>query len=291
MISQGHGLLEAPVFDQDHGLLYTDAEIGGVWQFDALRTPKLLVPHRRGIGGMAIHASGGVIVSGRNVAYKRFIDEAPDEPTIVLLENDPANGHQGYNDLVTDHCGRLYVGSLAFVPMLGQLESTEAGSLYLIDLNGEIKEVAQGIRLSNGLGFSPDGTQLYHSDSIAHSVYVYDVAPDGALAGRRNFVTPAEGMPDGLAVAQDGSVWVALVHAGLVVAYDARGKEICRIRLSTPMVTSVCFGDADYKSLYIVSGAQGAPEALGGCIYRIRTNVPGLARPLARVALQSVPHK
>lgn len=281
LVSSGHRLLEAPVYDPARGLLYTDAEAGGVWCLAGSGPARCIVPHRRGIGGLALHAAGGLVVSGRNVAFK----PEPDGATLVLLENDPAAGHVGFNDLVTDAAGRIYVGSLSYVPMLGQSGSDKAGSLHLIDLDGTVQEVARGIGLSNGLGFSPDGRRLYHADSAARSVLAYDVAADGRLSGRTVFARVPAGMPDGLAVADDGSVWVALVHAGLVVAYEVDGRERERISVPTPMVTSVCFGDADGHTLYVVSGAEGATNGLGGCIYRRRLDVSGRPRHAARVQI------
>ncbi|MFG1420916.1 SMP-30/gluconolactonase/LRE family protein [Roseixanthobacter liquoris] len=282
IISRGHKLLEAPIFDRTLGLLFTDAERGGVWRLDETGVPQLLIPHRRGIGGMAIHAAGGVVVSGRTVAFKPI----PDGGTVALMQNDPAAGRIGYNDLVTDRSGRIYVGSMSFVPMLGQIETEKRGSLYLIGLDGAASEVARGIRLSNGLGFSADGACLYHADSLAHCVYAYDVADDGSLSPPRVFVTTAEGMPDGLAVAEDGSVWVAMFQAGLVVAYNSKGMEIHRIWLPTPMVTSLCFGDADNMSLYIVSASGGTDPEVGGCIYRMRLDVAGVERYPAKISLK-----
>jgi gluconolactonase len=277
LISSGHQLLEAPVYDCELGLLFTDAEVGGVWSLDDDGKIKLVIPHRRGIGGIALHEAGGLIVSGRNVAFKRI----PEGETRVLLENDPENGHVGYNDLVTDKAGRIYVGSLAYVPMLGQQESDKTGGLHLIDLDGKARQVACGIKLSNGLAFSPNGLRLYYADTQARCIYVFDVAPNGDLSSQKLFVS-LEGTPDGVAVAQDGSVWVAVVHSGVVIAYAANGTETHRVSFPTPMITSLCFGDRDNKSLYVVSGRQGAGNGLGGCIYRLRADVAGLQRPKAR---------
>lgn len=281
LVSSGHKLLEAPLYDPARGLLYTDAEAGGVWCLDAAGRTRIVSPHRRGIGGLALHAAGGLVVSGRNVAFK----SEPAGDTVVLLESEPGAGHVGFNDLVTDAAGRIYAGSLSYVPMLGQSGGDKTGSLHLIDLDGSVREVATGIGLSNGLGFSPDGRRLYHADSDAGCVFAYDVAADGGLGGRTVFAQVPRGMPDGLAVADDGSIWVALVHAGLVVAYEADGQERGRLAVPTPMVTSLCFGDADGHTLYVVSGAEGATNGRGGCIYRRRLDVAGPPRPAARVSL------
>lgn len=287
ILSSGHGLLEAPIWDDARGLLFTDAQRGGVWQCDTTTgTLQPVIAHRRGIGGLSMHVAGGMIVSGRNVAYKPIGHGKPvADMTAVLFDNSPADGRVGFNDLTTDAAGRIYVGSLSYVPMLGQSGSDQSGALHLIDLDGSVRTVARDVGLSNGLGLSPDGTRLYHADSDAHLVREYPVGANGELGEPRCFAQPKQGMPDGLAVAEDGSVWVALVHAGTVVVYDPAGAEIGRIVLPTPMVTSLCFGGDNLSDLYIVSGAQDAPAALGGCVYRLATSAHGLPRHPARVAL------
>jgi gluconolactonase len=51
------------------------------------------------------------------------------------------------------------------------------------------------------------------------------------------------------------------------------------------MVTSVCFGGDDLRDLYVVTGSRGGPKPDCGTVYRTRVAVPGMLRPLARVAL------
>jgi gluconolactonase len=40
----------------------------------------------------------------------------------------------------------------------------------MIDLDGGVRTVSQGVLLTNGLGFSPDGRRLFHSDARAGHV-------------------------------------------------------------------------------------------------------------------------
>jgi len=275
----GFGLLEGPVFDSRHGLIFTDAARGGVLCLDAAGGIAELVRHRTGIGGIALHAAGGLVVSGRNVAYKAD----PDAPTRVLLANAPEAGVVGFNDLVTDAAGRIYVGSFGYRPVRG--EAPRPGALHLIDIDGTSRVVAPDVLLTNGLGFSPDGRRLYHSDSGAQVVYAYEVRADGDLGPRRVFARLEAGMPDGLAVAADGSVWVAAVHAGAVLVFDAEGREVRRFGFPVPMVTSLCFGGADFRDVYVVTGSEGSGLSDAGSIFRLRSAVPGLPRPPARVAL------
>jgi len=228
-----------------------------------------------------------VVVSGRNVAYKALIGQPGADQTKVLLANDPANGMTGFNDLTTDAAGRIYVGSLGFRVTEHEDVGAKPAFLHVIELDGSSRIVARDVHLTNGLGWSPDGKRLYHSDSLHHIVKVYDLQSDGSLSQPRVFATTNFGLPDGLAVAEDGSVWLAVAHGSAVCRFAADGTELQRIEFPVPMVTSLCFGGDDLRHLYVVSGSHGAHADVGACVYRLPTEVPGLPRALARVALPS----
>lgn len=101
----------------------------------------------------------------------------------------------------------------------------------------------------------------------------------------RPFARTDAGAPDGLAVAVDGSVWVAVAGGGCVCVFGADGALRERLPVPLPMVTSVCFGGEDLKDLYVVTGSDGAPTERAGSVFRTRVAVAGLPVPLARVAL------
>jgi gluconolactonase len=160
-----------------------------------------------------------------------------------------------------------------------------AGRLHLIDLDGQARDVADGILLSNGMAFSPDARLLYVADSLRRSVLVFDVHDDCSLGAPRTFCRVADGLPDGLAVAEDGSVWLAVCHAGRVIAYSSGGDKKIEITFPVPMTTSLCFGGEDYRDLFVVSGSRAAPPDLAGCVFRVAVDVPGLSRPKARTLI------
>lgn len=286
-IVSGHELLEAPLYHPEMGLLCSEVAGGGVWRIPGDGTEECVVRHRRGIGGMALHESGGVIVSGRNVALRPLPDDDR-AGTVVLADRDPDNGVIGFNDLVTDARGRIYVGSVSFVAFQEQPNDKKPGRLHMIDLDGSVRVVAEDVLLTNGLGFSPDGRLLYHSDSGRRLIRVYDVAEDGSLGMPSVFATIPEGKPDGLAVAQDGTVWVALAFAGIVGVFAPNGKMVRQVAVPDPMVTSLCFGGADMKQLFITSGQDGADPGTRGGAFRTVVDVAGMPRPLARVPLGGV---
>ena len=108
---------------------------------------------------------------------------------------------------------------------------------------------------------------------------------DGSVGPWRQFATlGAEGVPDGLKVASDGSVWVADAHGGRVAVFNEDGTHRQDLPVPLPMVTSLCFGGDDLRDLYIVTGSRGGPSENCGSIFRSRVDVAGLALPPARVA-------
>ncbi|HIG41574.1 MAG TPA: SMP-30/gluconolactonase/LRE family protein [Gammaproteobacteria bacterium] len=281
-LTEGYGLVEGPVWDSVLGLVFSDVLAGGVFAVTDAGEVSTVFEHRRGIGGMARHEKQGLVVSGRNISFKPFDGGA----TITLLDKDEDAGIVGYNDLTTDAVGRIYVGSLGASPVFADGREPQAGDLYMIDLDGTSSKVAEDIMLTNGLGFSPDGRTLYHSDSTRRSVYCYSVNADGTLGEKQLFTKIDKGAPDGLVVSEDGRVWVALAGGGHGVGvFNADGAESHFIEIPQPMCTSVCFGGADLKTLYIVTGSDGMDSDKAGAVYCTRTDVVGLAVPPASVAL------
>jgi gluconolactonase len=276
-ISTGYGLIEAPVWDDDRGLIFSDVLNGGVWRLglDGATTP--VVPKRRGVGGMALHAAGGLVMSGRDISYAGPAGEGS-----ILLTPAAADDAVGFNDLTTDRAGRIYVGSLAFRVFGG--DEPKPGKLWRINLDGSVEAMSDGVMLTNGLGFSPDGTRLYHSDSRAPGVRVYDVASDGGVGPWRLFASLGDrSTPDGLKVASDGSVWVADARGGRVAVFEPDGTHRMDLQVPLPMVTSLCFGGGDLRDLYVVTGSDHGPKENCGTIFRVRVDTPGLALSPARV--------
>lgn len=280
--AEGYGLIEGPVWDPARGLLFSDVLFGGVFCLGGDGKVASVFEHRRGIGGMALHEAGGLVVSGRNISYKPFDGGA----TVTILDRDEANGLVGFNDLTTDSSGRIYAGGLGASPVFADGREPQAGDLYLIERDGSARVVAEDVQLTNGLGFAPDGATLYHSDSGRRTVFCYEVHDDGSLGDKRAFVRTERGVPDGLVVSSDGAVWVALAGGGKGVGvYEPSGKLREHIEIPLPMCTSVCFGGSDLRDLYIVSGSDGTGSDRGGAVFRVRTDVAGLAQTPARVRI------
>jgi D-xylonolactonase len=277
LLASGYGLVEGPRTDADGALWFTDIRGGTVNRRSPDGRIETLVSDRSMIGGLALHADGGVIMSGPNVAHWQNGEFR------VLLERE---GVKSFNDLHTDAQGRVYVGAIRADISDLRAEPDPPGEAYRIELDGRVTELYGGVGVSNGIGFAPDGRTLYHVDSTSRGLWVHDVDDAGALSNRRHIGIAAfeRGIPDGMCVDSDGNLWVAHVGGRRVVKLTADGEMLDELAVPASWVTSCAFGGPDYGDLYIVSADNLDDEALGGCIWRCRPGVTGHPTPLARIA-------
>ena len=257
LLSTGHTLLEAPLWSEEHGLLFADMVAGGVRSFRRDGLLKDIWPHRKGVGGICLHENGALIVTGKNVAMRSFEGRELRETTTILLEAN--NPRERFNDLTVDKQGRIYVGTY-------DAELSSPGAIYLIDLDGSSRIVATGTMLSNGLALSPDGARLYQADTLRGAILAYDVGEDGWLAAAQTFTSLDGERPDGATIDRDGNLLVAVCGRGRISVYSAHGAEIDRIIVPDRDVTSLTFGGDDLSDLYVVTGSPDKPGA--GCLYR-----------------------
>jgi gluconolactonase len=268
----GFGLAEAPLADDRGGVLFSDVLGGGVNRWSREGGVEVVLPKRRGIGGLVLHADGGIVVSGRDLVHVRG-----DETRTLLAAPE---GVTGLNDMAADAAGRVYVGALRFKPFAG--ETPVPGEVWRIDAEGRGLVLFDGIDWPNGIGFSPDGGTIYTSDFASGQVLAHDLGADGQAIGRRVFAQSPAGA-DGLAVDSEGSVWVALGQGGGVARFQMDGSLEQVLDVPASFVSSVCFGGADLCDLYITTADNSEDSSRAGTLFRARVEVPGLPRPAATV--------
>jgi gluconolactonase len=272
-LATGYGLVEGPRVDAENHLYFSDVLHGGVYRRSPDGRIETIVPKRRGVGGIALHEDGGVVVSGRNVCHVK------DGVTRIVFE-DPEIA--GFNDLFTDADGSVVVGSMHFSPF--ETEGPRPpGEVYRISAGGEVTQLYDDVGMCNGIGFSRDGRLLLQSDSARSEVLVHEQGADGYFARRRVFATTERGTPDGLAVDEEDGVWIAEHGGGCVTRYSADGKLDRHLDVPAHFVTSLCLGGPDRRDLYVVTADNAEGPDIGGSIFRTRVDVPGLPAPLARV--------
>jgi D-xylonolactonase len=278
-LATGYGLIEGPVWDDERGLIYSDALNGGVYALSPSGNIDTIIPKRRGVGGIVQHADNGLLVGGREILFQSYDGKRQCD----VLTSDVTDIAIGFNDFTADSTGRIWAGSIAYRVFAN--EEIQPGHLHVVDLDGSIRTVAEGILLTNGMGFSPDGKILYHCDSRSCHIRAYDITNNGEVAGQSVLIDQPGQVTDGMAVAEDGSIWVAIANGARVSVFEADGSHREDILVPVPMVTSVCFGGADLKDLYIVTGSRGGHQENCGTVYKMRVDVPGVPVSMAKVAL------
>ena len=268
-IASGYALAEAPLAAPDGGLFFSDAVAGGVYRWSAdSGEVETVVEKRRGIGGMAAHAAGGLVLSGRDLVR---VDGAEGE---VLYADESA---AGFNDVTVDPRGSLVAGILRFRPFAG--EEPVPGEFVRVDGPAEATTIVPGVEWVNGCGFSPDGRTFYGCDYRRGVVLAAERDEDDAYGPARVVIESPSGEADGLAVDEEGAVWVALGGGGQVGRFRPDGELDGTMDVPAPFVASVCFGGDDRKDLFVTTaGDPSDPDAPGG-VYRTRAEVPGLAVP------------
>ena len=271
-LAYGYGLVEAPRVDGAGNIYFSDAIDGGVYRRAPDGAVSVVVPKRRGVGGLVLHADGGVVISGKDVSHVR------DGVTRILLT---VEGALGFNDLTTDAAGHVFVGSLRS-PAL-QNENRVPGELWRVEGAGRAVEVYRDVAFSNGVGLAPDGRTVYHSNYSEGVVLAHDLADDGRGMNRRVFARVPRGNPDGLAVDETGGVWVALGSGGGIARFRPDGGLDRVLAVPAPFVASLCFGGADRRDLYVTTSGNTEHPERRGTVFRERSDVPGLPVPPARV--------
>ncbi len=264
VLARGYGLVEGPTEDAAGAIVFSDVLGGGVYRVDRAGAVSTLVPKRRGVGGIALHADGGVVCSGRDIVHVH----AGVTRTLLSIPGLP-----GWNDLCTDTAGRVYAGALRFAVFDPNAQPVP-GECYRIDKEGEAHVVYGGVLHANGIALSPDERTLYHSDTRAGVIFVHTFDRAGNASARRTWAM-VNGRPDGIAVDVLGGVWVASAGGGRVDRYRTNGTVDRSLAVPAHVVTSVCFAGADRCDLIVTTADHTGDPDLRGCVLRTRVDVAG----------------
>ena len=260
VLASGYQLVEAPRADGNGGVYFTDVLGGGVhrWSADGI---DVVVPKRRGVGGLAPHTDGGIVVSGRDVTHV-----APDGTNRLLFA--APDGVTGFNDICATATGTLLCGGLRFRPFAG--EQPVPGSFWHVTSESTSAIVVDDIHWPNGVGDNGGGVWCF-CDYSRGTVTIVD-GDD-----RRVLSTPS-GEADGLAFDDGGGVWVAQPRAGSLVRLRLDDGSVDRT-LDVPghQPASVAFDD---DTMYVTTIAT---ESQPGALLRLPAPVPGRRHLIATI--------
>ena len=260
---------EGPIWDPRAGVVrFVDIERPAVHRFDpATGAHASWTPPCR-IGAIALTA-GSALVAATEHGFA-LID--PDSGGFAALD-DPERHlpDNRFNDGKADRFGRFWAGTM------DERKVDASGALYRLGHDRRWTKADDGYRIANGPTFSPDGTTLYHSDTLARTTYAFDLAADGQVAGKRVFARWPDGFgsPDGMTTDAEGYLWIAFWGAGCVRRVAPDGAIVAEFALPAANVSSVAFGGADLDRLFVTSARQLldadelAAQPLAGALFEI----------------------
>lgn len=262
---------EGPVWDADRGsLLWVDITAGTVHRFDPRTGEDVLVEVGQAVGAVAsTRRAEALLLALRDgfgwldLTTSRLHALAPVEAEL------PQNR---MNDGKCDSRGRFWAGTQSLDHSLAQ------GALYRLELDGSVTTVLTGVSVSNGIGWSPDDRSMYYVDTMAGGIDRFDFEPDtGCVRNRRRLVDipDRDGLPDGLAVDEDGCIWLALWGGGEVRRFDAAGRRVGSVPMPVRYPTSCAFGGSGLDVLYVTSARRVPGDDLGGSLLAMRPGVTG----------------
>ena len=140
VLVDGYQLVEGPRVDGDGNVWFTEVLGGGVHRWSpGSGAVETVVPKRRGVGGLALHADGGVVVSGRDITHVR-----PDGTNRLLFA--PPEGVTGFNDIAATADGTVLAGGLRFMPFTG--EDVVPGAFWHITAPESAESVLEDVGLA-----------------------------------------------------------------------------------------------------------------------------------------------
>jgi len=200
----------------------------------------------------------------------------------LLLAPEPNQPSNRLNDAFTDSDGYLWFGSM------DDAERAPTGALYCVDHLGSAIAKDAGYVITNGPCTSPNGRIFYHTDTLAKTIYAFDIESNQTLTNKRTLIQIERGYPDGTAVDAEGCLWVALFAGSAVQRYSSSGALLQTIEFPCPNITKIAFGGADLRTAYATTAWKGmTPEQrhaapLAGGLFSFEVDVPGLPQSLIR---------
>jgi gluconolactonase len=165
------------------------------------------------------------------------------------------------NDLVTDKEGNLYFTDSV----------RNKGKICYLSASGEQSIFLEGLDYPNGIIFSHDERWLYVAESYKNRILKIEMERRNGAAFSVFAELPSHpsgkkenNLPDGLAIDEDGNIWVAHYGSQAIHKLSPQGLLLSSIDVKMPLTSNLCFVNSH---TIIVTGGYGEPGP--GGVYKI----------------------
>ncbi|MEO6915428.1 MAG: SMP-30/gluconolactonase/LRE family protein, partial [Chitinophagaceae bacterium] len=199
LVGEGYGFTEGTAANAAGEVFFQDIPNAKTYKVSLDGKLTTLTLNSKGATGTAFDAAGNRYTVAGKTKQLLIYDLKQNEKVLA----DSISG----NDIVVSKNGNIYITS--------PKNTEKNGKLFLIRPSGEKVLLDEGLRFPNGLTLSPDGTQLYVTESATHWVWVYQVKADGRLDYKQQYGwlhvpdTEDNAWADGLKCDRQGRVYVS----------------------------------------------------------------------------------
>jgi gluconolactonase len=255
--------LEGPSFDREGNLYCVDIPYGRILRVSPAGEFSVAAEYDGEPNGLKIHRDGRIFIADQKHGIVVLEPGTSAVKPYIIRAN--LERLKGPNDLIFSHKGDLYFTDQG---QTGWQDPT--GRLFCRRADGTLVLLLSGIPSPNGLVLSTDESTIYLAVTRANAIWSIPLTRSGAVGRVGTFIQlSGGGGPDGLAIDQDGNLFVAHTGMGSVWGFNPVGEPIWRIRsCAGRSTTNLAFGGPERKSLYIT-------ESSTGTILKAALPVPG----------------
>ena len=270
ILAEGLSFPEGPAFDAK-GRLWA-VELKGEALVCLDKGELTLIPVGGRPNGLTLDAQDRVYFcdSGHNAIRRYDPAQQATESLLAAVVDTPLNMP---NDLAFDPAGTLVF------TCPGQSREEPTGYLCARTPDGQASCIAAGFYFPNGLAFSPDGSELVVAETYRQRIWRgrWDAATASWIKPQV-WATGLEGPPgpDGMAFAEDGTLFVAVYGSSSIVHLDAAGHILERIPLPGANPTNCAFDPTGALGLVVTEAQNGRLLSLARPERGCPLNLPAL---------------
>ena len=256
-------------------LLFTDVPGNTIWKYkDGSGISKYLQPSGAkpplpnytsspGANGLILLDENHILIPdhGDRALYKLNVHTK--HKTLLLDRIDEKRFNSPNDAVLDDQSGHVFFTDPPY-GLKNQDESPakelDYNGVYILRKDGTVELLVDDLSRPNGILLSPDSRTLYvaNSDPEAALWMAYDIsAEDFRVTNPREILNVTEdvkaglpGLPDGMAMAEDGTIFAT--GPGGVLILSPEGERLGLISTGTA-IANVTFGGADGRDLYMTS--------------------------------------
>jgi Entner-Doudoroff aldolase len=224
---------ESPIFDADGTLCWVDPTVPCLLRWDGTACTRVPLPE-------PVWALGRVGAAWVGNGEAHFLHLAADGGIAAGPDIDVGAGCR-LNDLVVDSRGGLWGGS-----MHRGLLSGRGALFHAASADAPAQCVADGLGVANGMAFSRDERTLFVIDTLARTLLAYPADIEAGTLDEPRVVTDflgVPGKPDGMTMAPNGHLWVAMWGGHAVIELAPNGAVLRSIPVPAAHVGSLVFAD------------------------------------------------